>query len=122
MQTSLPVRLASKASAVSSARLLRTPARSALAAHAAATGRIRSASTTTPTPTPYVPSPEAQVTILPNKVRVTTESTPGHFQALGVYIDAGSRFETARNNGASHLLDRMAFKVSGTGVRPLGAV
>ncbi|WVQ68200.1 uncharacterized protein L199_006407 [Kwoniella botswanensis] len=29
---------------------------------------------------------------------------------LGVYVDAGSRFESQRTSGISHLLDRLAFK------------
>lgn len=45
-------------------------------------------------------------------MRVVTESTPGHFHAVGVYIDAGSRFETRERSGVSHLIDRLAFKVS----------
>lgn len=60
----------------------------------------------------YNTGPTSEVTTLPNKIRVTTETTPGHFQALGVYIDAGSRFESPATSGVSHLLDRMAFKVS----------
>ena len=55
---------------------------------------------------------DSKVTTLPNKIRVTTETTPGHFHALGVYIDAGSRYESPATSGVSHLMDRMAFKVS----------
>ena len=54
-----------------------------------------------------------QITTLPNQVRVATEATPGHFSAVGVYIDAGSRYErpwVPGESGVSHLLDRMAFK------------
>lgn len=29
---------------------------------------------------------------------------------MGVWIDAGSRYETAQNNGAAHFLEHMAFK------------
>ncbi|GHJ84356.1 hypothetical protein NliqN6_0758 [Naganishia liquefaciens] len=58
----------------------------------------------------YSASPLTRVTTLPNKIRVATETTPGHFQALGVYIDAGSRFESKETSGVSHLMDRMAFK------------
>jgi processing peptidase subunit alpha len=50
---------------------------------------------------------------LPNGIRVAGEETPGHFSALGVYINAGSRFERQNvrgESGVSHLLDRMAFK------------
>lgn len=52
-----------------------------------------------------------KVTTLPNKIRVATEHTPGHFAALGLYVDAGSRYETPATSGVSHFLDRMAFKV-----------
>ena len=55
--------------------------------------------------------PPLQLTTLSNKIRVATESTPGHFSAIGLYIDAGSRYEDAASSGASHFLDRMAFKV-----------
>lgn len=56
-------------------------------------------------------SPSVQITTLPNKIRVATEATPGHFSSVGLYIDAGSRYESAENSGVSHFLDRMAFKV-----------
>ncbi|WWD18944.1 hypothetical protein CI109_103400 [Kwoniella shandongensis] len=55
-------------------------------------------------------SPTSVVTTLPNKLRVATEAIPGHFHAVGVYVDAGSRFESQRTSGVSHLLDRLAFK------------
>ncbi|KAF8684626.1 Mitochondrial processing peptidase [Rhizoctonia solani] len=61
----------------------------------------------------YIPPP-VQITTLPNKVRVATESTPGHFGALGVYVDAGSRYESPRMSGCSHILDRMAWKSTHT--------
>ncbi|UZJ55491.1 hypothetical protein CBS101457_004811 [Exobasidium rhododendri] len=50
---------------------------------------------------------------MPNGIRVAGEETPGHFSALGVYINAGSRFERVNvpgESGASHVMDRMAFK------------
>ncbi|KAG5455361.1 MAG: Metalloenzyme, LuxS/M16 peptidase-like protein, partial [Olpidium bornovanus] len=50
------------------------------------------------------------VTTLANGLRVATENTPGHFAALGIYIDAGSRYETEKTRGCSHLMDRLAFK------------
>ena len=52
-----------------------------------------------------------QVTTLPNKFRVATEQTPGHFSSVGLYVDTGSRFETPATSGASHFLDRMSFQV-----------
>lgn len=51
------------------------------------------------------------MTTLPNGIRVASENTPGHFGAVGVYMDAGSRYETERTRGVSHILDRLAFKV-----------
>ncbi|KAI9252659.1 Metalloenzyme, LuxS/M16 peptidase-like protein [Sporodiniella umbellata] len=51
-----------------------------------------------------------KTTTLPNGIRVTSENTPGHFSAVGVYVDAGSRYETAKTRGISHILDRLAFK------------
>ncbi|KAI0368833.1 LuxS/MPP-like metallohydrolase [Pilatotrama ljubarskyi] len=56
--------------------------------------------------------PPVQITTLPNGLRVATESTPGHFSSLGLYVDAGSRYETPSTSGASHFLDRMAFKTT----------
>ncbi|KAL1722240.1 Metalloenzyme, LuxS/M16 peptidase-like protein [Schizophyllum commune] len=56
------------------------------------------------------PSPSVQLTTLPNKIRVATERTPGHFSSVGLYVDAGSRYETPDILGVSHFLDRMAFK------------
>lgn len=53
----------------------------------------------------------SKVTALPNGVRVASENTPGHFSAVGVYVDAGSRYESPANQGVSHILDRLAFKV-----------
>ncbi|CEP11004.1 hypothetical protein [Parasitella parasitica] len=51
-----------------------------------------------------------KVTTLPNGIRIASENTPGHFSAVGVYVDAGSRYETAATRGVSHILDRLAFK------------
>ncbi|QEL61556.1 mitochondrial-processing peptidase subunit alpha [Candidozyma auris] len=51
-----------------------------------------------------------QITKLANGLRVVTDSTPGHFSALGAYIDAGSRYENEHTSGHSHIMDRLAFK------------
>ena len=56
--------------------------------------------------------PSVRITTLPNKIRIATESTPAHFSSVGLYIDAGSRYEDPSSSGVSHFLDRMAFKVS----------
>ena len=58
-----------------------------------------------------VPNPLVQITTLPNNIRVATEASPGHFAGVGLFVDAGSRYETPSNSGVSHFLDRMAFKV-----------
>ena len=61
-----------------------------------------------------------RVTTLPNEIRVATENTPGHFASVGLYIDAGTRYETPLTSGVSHFLDRLAFRVShGTAVHDL---
>ncbi|KAH8102419.1 Metalloenzyme, LuxS/M16 peptidase-like protein [Cristinia sonorae] len=63
---------------------------------------------------PSSTSSTVQITTLPNKIRVATESTPGHFSSIGLYVDAGSRYEDHSNAGVSHFLDRMAFKTTTT--------
>ncbi|KAG0032895.1 Mitochondrial-processing peptidase subunit alpha [Podila clonocystis] len=52
----------------------------------------------------------SRVTQLPNGIRVATEDSQGHFASLGVYVDAGSRYEDDTTRGVSHILDRLAFK------------
>ncbi|KAF9025462.1 Mitochondrial-processing peptidase subunit alpha [Podila verticillata] len=52
----------------------------------------------------------SRVTQLPNGIRVATEDSQGHFASLGVYVDAGSRYEDETTRGVSHILDRLAFK------------
>jgi len=56
-------------------------------------------------------APTTRVTQLANGFRIATETSPGHFHAVGVYIDAGTRFESEKTAGVSHILDRIAFKV-----------
>lgn len=50
------------------------------------------------------------MTTLVNGLRVVTDSTPGHFSALGGYVDAGSRFEDPKKPGLSHIMDRLAWR------------
>ena len=56
-------------------------------------------------------SPTVQITTLPNKIRVATDTRPGHFSSVGLYVDGGARHETQHTSGVFHFLDRMAFKV-----------
>jgi processing peptidase subunit alpha len=51
-----------------------------------------------------------QITTLSNGIRVATEALPGHFSGIGVYVDAGSRYENDALRGVSHITDRLAFK------------
>lgn len=54
-----------------------------------------------------------KVTTLANGMRVATEQLDGAQTAtIGVWIDAGSRYEDQRTNGVAHFLEHMAFKVS----------
>lgn len=50
------------------------------------------------------------VTTLPNGLRVATESRPSGGAVVGVWIDAGTRFEDQRVNGAAHFLEHLIFK------------
>jgi mitochondrial-processing peptidase subunit beta len=56
--------------------------------------------------------PETRITTLKNGFRVATEANANnHTATVGMWIDAGSRFETAEDNGVAHFLEHMAFKV-----------
>ncbi|KAK1045257.1 Mitochondrial-processing peptidase subunit alpha [Friedmanniomyces endolithicus] len=59
---------------------------------------------------PPVRDPVEQITTLPNRIRIATEALPGSFSGIGVYIDAGSRYENGALRGVSHIIDRLAFK------------
>ncbi|KAJ1836502.1 Mitochondrial-processing peptidase subunit alpha [Coemansia sp. RSA 2711] len=52
------------------------------------------------------------VTTFPNGLRIASEPNPGHFAAVGVYVDAGSRYEDRSTTGYAHLMDRLAFRNS----------
>ncbi len=56
-------------------------------------------------------TPELKLTTLPNGLRVATESNLSADSAIvGVWIDAGSRFEADARNGTAHFLEHMIFK------------
>lgn len=59
--------------------------------------------------------PETRVTTLANGVRVASEDNGAPTATVGIWIDAGSRYENEKNNGVAHFLEHMAFK--GTGKR-----
>ncbi|XP_003385964.1 PREDICTED: mitochondrial-processing peptidase subunit beta-like [Amphimedon queenslandica] len=54
--------------------------------------------------------PKTNVTRLPNGLRVASENSGGSTCTVGLWIDAGSRFETPETNGVAHFLEHMAFK------------
>ncbi len=56
-------------------------------------------------------SPETRVTTLSNGLRVATEDYGLPTCTVGIWIDAGSRYETEKTNGTAHFLEHMAFKV-----------
>lgn len=45
-----------------------------------------------------------------NGLRVASENNGAATATVGLWIDAGSRYETDRNNGVAHFLEHMAFK------------
>lgn len=55
--------------------------------------------------------PETEVTTLSNGLRVATENTGNPTCTVGLWIDAGSRYETEKTNGVAHFLEHMIFKV-----------
>nr|1BCC_A Chain A, Ubiquinol Cytochrome C Oxidoreductase [Gallus gallus]2BCC_A Chain A, UBIQUINOL CYTOCHROME C OXIDOREDUCTASE [Gallus gallus]3BCC_A Chain A, UBIQUINOL CYTOCHROME C OXIDOREDUCTASE [Gallus gallus] len=64
--------------------------------------------------------PETQVSQLDNGVRVASEQSSQPTCTVGVWIDAGSRYESEKNNGAGYFLEHLAFK--GTKNRPQNAL
>uniref|UniRef100_A0A668ATH8 Mitochondrial-processing peptidase subunit beta n=1 Tax=Myripristis murdjan TaxID=586833 RepID=A0A668ATH8_9TELE len=54
--------------------------------------------------------PETKVTALENGLRVASEDSGLSTCTVGLWIDAGSRYENERNNGTAHFLEHMAFK------------
>ena len=62
-----------------------------------------------------------QRTTLDNGIRVLSEKVPGcHSVSLGVWVNNGSRHESAELNGISHFVEHMLFK--GTGRRSAQAI
>lgn len=55
-------------------------------------------------------APQTETSTLPNGLRVAAQGGHGETATVGVWIDAGSRYETDDNNGAAHFLEHMYFK------------
>ncbi|PIO31250.1 hypothetical protein AB205_0100520 [Aquarana catesbeiana] len=64
--------------------------------------------------------PDTQITTLDNGLRVASEESGQPTCTVGVWIGAGSRYETPKNNGAAYFIEHLAFK--GTKKRPQSAL
>jgi len=53
---------------------------------------------------------EQKVLNYPNGLKLVVHSLPSHSVAAGIFVNAGSKNETAKNNGISHFLEHMIFK------------
>merc|ERR1711907_212328 len=51
-----------------------------------------------------------KVSVLGNGLRVASEDSGGETATVGVWIDAGSSFETDADNGSAHFLEHLSFK------------
>lgn len=51
-----------------------------------------------------------EVSTLGNGLRVASETDASETATIGVWIDAGSRYETEHNNGTAHFLEHLTFK------------
>ncbi|KAG6727778.1 hypothetical protein I3842_02G141700 [Carya illinoinensis] len=64
-----------------------------------------------PPPLPdHVEPDKTKITTLSNGVKIASETSPNPAASIGLYLDCGSIYETPESFGASHLLERMAFK------------
>ncbi|KAI7725758.1 hypothetical protein M8C21_011085 [Ambrosia artemisiifolia] len=57
-----------------------------------------------------VETENTKITTLPNGVRIASENSSNPAASIGLYVDSGSIYETPLSFGATHLLERMAFK------------
>ncbi|GLU22314.1 hypothetical protein SLE2022_384010 [Rubroshorea leprosula] len=58
----------------------------------------------------YVAPSETKIKTLANGVKIASEQLPSPAASIGLFIDSGSVYERPLSCGASHLLERMAFK------------
>lgn len=54
--------------------------------------------------------PNTEITSLNGGMRVASENSGGSTCTVGLWIDAGSRYENDDNNGVAHFLEHMSFK------------
>lgn len=55
--------------------------------------------------------PPTRLTTLNHGMKVASEDSGAPTATVGLWIDAGSRYENGKNNGVAHFLEHMAFKV-----------
>ncbi|KAK9266615.1 hypothetical protein L1049_003567 [Liquidambar formosana] len=66
---------------------------------------------TLPPPLPdFVDPDKTKITTLYNGVKIASEASQNPAASVGLYVDCGSIYETPSQFGATHLLERMAFK------------
>ncbi|KAL5709864.1 mitochondrial processing peptidase [Ranunculus cassubicifolius] len=58
----------------------------------------------------YVEPSKTKITTLDNGLRIASEYSPNPAASIGLYFDCGSVYEKSFAFGATHLLERMAFK------------
>jgi processing peptidase subunit beta len=83
-----------------------------LASHPSASRSFSTAAaSSTQFPDYVLRAPTTDVSTLDSGLRVASETVVGSETAtVGVWIDAGSRYETAQNNGVAHFLEHLSFK------------
>ncbi|XP_042056809.1 mitochondrial-processing peptidase subunit alpha-like [Salvia splendens] len=55
---------------------------------------------------------KTKITTLPNGLRIASETSANPAASIGLYVDAGSIYESPASYGATHLLERMAYKTT----------
>lgn len=58
----------------------------------------------------YVEPGKTKITTLPNGVKIASETSASPAASIGLYVDSGSIYESPITFGATHLLERMAFR------------
>ncbi|KAI1213354.1 peptidase M16 inactive domain-containing protein [Annulohypoxylon truncatum] len=76
--------------------------------------QTRSLASAVSVPSGKEPTELSSLSYLPNGIRVASEALPGSFAGVGVYIEAGSRYENNYLRGVSHIIDRMAWRSTTT--------
>ncbi|CAH8358933.1 unnamed protein product [Eruca vesicaria subsp. sativa] len=58
----------------------------------------------------HVEPSKLKIITLPNGLKIASEMSPHPAASIGLYVDCGSIYEAPYFHGATHLLERMAFK------------